>query len=365
MKKSILIILILFTQTVFSQEDYDINKNDSSKINTVYFVFDNNNFLKNNEYFNRFNRGETILGYYIIPQIKYIPLKNLKINAGVFMLNFAGKDKLYKFSPYFRFNYNITNNLNLVMGNIFGSIHHKLIEPLFSNDLYLKHNNEAGLQFLYTTKRFFSDLWCDWEYFSDDQDTAREKMTIGNSTKYTLVNSDKFKISALYQMVLSHKGGQINRYSYVKSVFNTAEGLEFKTNFSKINIGVSGFYLTYNDFSPDSKYLYSYGWANYNNVFLTYDNFKITSGIWYSNHFIPAKGDYFFSSKSSFYKNYYEPERNLISAKIEYNKSITKGFYINIAYEGYYDNINYTYDYFYSLYLIFKREFFIKKFSLP
>jgi len=362
LKKLIIILSFLFFVSFsFSQINYKQIKIDTTKTNNLYFKFNNNNFLKNNEYFNRFNRGETLLGYYFIPQFEYIPLKNVRINAGAFMLNFSGKDNLYKFSPFFRFNYQINSNLNLIMGNIYGSRYHKLIEPIFSNDLYLKHNNEAGLQFLYISKHLSSDLWCDWEYASLDGDSTREKMTIGNSSKYKFIDTKKFKISVLYQMILSHKGGQVNRGSYVQSIFNTAEGLEIKTNLQKLNIGIQGFYLTYNDFSPEIHYNYTYGWAIYNKLFLTYSDFKLSGGFWYSEHFIPAKGDYFFSSKSSYYRNYYEPNRNLITARIEYNKKVAKGFFVNFAYEGYYDNFNYTYDYFYKLYLIFNREFFIKK----
>jgi len=307
LKNILTILLILFFNTLcFSQYNYSDIKIDSLKNNNLYFKFENNNFLKNNEYFNRFNRGETILGYYLIPQLEYMPLKKLKINAGIFMLNYAGKDNLYKLSPYFRFNYQINKSLNLVMGNIFSSKYHNLIEPIYSRDYFLTNYNEQGLQFYYKTNKIFSDLWCNWEYASLDGDTTREKMTIGNSSKYTFVNINNFKISALYQMILSHKGGQINRGSYVQSLFNTAEGLELKLKANKVNVGLASFYLTYNDFSPDEHYNYTYGWASFSNLIINYLNFKFEGGFWYSDHFITAKGDYFFSSKSSYYKRYYE-----------------------------------------------------------
>jgi len=345
----------------YSQINLANIKLDTLNTNKLYFKLENNNFLKNNEYFNRFNRGETFLGYYINPQLEYMPVKNLRINGGIFLLNYAGKDNFYKTIPYFRFNYQINKKLNLIMGDIYATKYHHLIEPIFSNDLYLKRNNETGIQFFYNYKKIKSDLWCDWEYAMLDGDTTREKMTIGNSTNLNLINTDNFKISLLYQMILSHKGGQINRGSYVQSIFNTAEGLEVKTKLSRLNVGLQGFYLTYNDYSPEIQYNYTYGWANYYNLFLTYSGFKLSGGFWYSEHFLTAKGDYFFSSKSSFYKNYYEPNRNLTTVKIEYNKEIAQGFFINIAYEGYYDNFNYTYDYYYKLYLIFNKSFFIKK----
>ncbi len=362
---TLILLFLIFAYNVFSQINDNQVKLDTTKTKNLYLKIENSNFLKNNEYFNRFNRGETFLGYFIVPQLEYMPVNNLKINAGIFMFNYAGKDNFYKFLPYFRFNYQVYDKLNIVMGNIYSTKYHKLIEPLFSNDLYLRRNNEEGLQFLYNSKKITSDLWCDWEHASLDGDSTREKMTIGNSTKFKVINKQKIKISIIYQMILSHKGGQVNRGSYVQSIFNTAEGLEIKTNLQKLNIGIQGFYLTYNDYSPEIHYNYTYGWAYYNNLILSYLGFKLSGGFWYSEHFIPAKGDYFFSSKSSYYKNYYEPNRNLITSKVEYNTKITNGFYVNVAYEGYYDNFNYTYDYFYKIYLIFNRNFFIKKVNNP
>lgn len=362
MKKIYLLILLSFAILyTYSQSEKETISFDSTKIDKLYFKFENTNFLKNNEYFNRFKNGETILGYYIIPQLELLSSDKIKLNAGIFLFDYAGRDKLYKVSPYFRFNFKANKHLNLIMGNIIGTVNHNLIEPMFSNDLYLKRHNETGMQFLYNSNKFNSDLWCDWQYASINGDTAREKMLIGNSSKYNLFNSSKFNFSILYQMTLSHKGGQTNRNSYVQSIFNTAEGIESKFQISKLTIGLQGFYLTYNDYSPQVNYKYTYGWANYENLYFSYRNFTLGSGFWYSHHYITSTSDYFFSSKSSYYKNYYEPNRNIIIAKLEYNKSISNGFSVKLAYQTYYDVINSNYDYYYLVYLIFNRDFFIKK----
>ena len=47
-----------------------------------------------------------------------------------------------------------TLNLTLRFGNIFGSLSHRISEPVFRFDRYFENNIEYGLQFLYNNSTF-------------------------------------------------------------------------------------------------------------------------------------------------------------------------------------------------------------------
>ena len=366
------IILIFLYSIAFGQFDNSIfnnykpiNENDSLKL---WFSFDNQNFLHNNEYFNNLYDGYTYLGYSISPKLIFQPSSKIKLQAGWFFIKYSGRDKFWRSVPWFNCQYKFSKNVDLLLGNIHGTVEHKLIEPLYSFDKHFTNNPEQGIQFLGNFKHFESDLWLNWEKFIVPDDTFREEFTLASTSKLKFYKPEsKFRISIPLQGMATHKGGQGNSSSgYEQTYFNTASGFELEylpSINSKNRFGTKNYFVTYTDASDKHVQYYSKGWGIYCNLFAKIGKFDFMAGYWYSQHFIAPRGEQLFQSVSEKYIIWWESNKQLITSKLQFTHNINSGINIAIRAETYYDLIRYNFDFSYSLYLIINEDFFLNKIS--
>ena len=165
LKFNILFILCLtiafngFSQDFYFKE-YQINPLDTNKL---FLEINNNNFIKNNEYFGDIVEGYTLLGFNITPKFVYYPSSRIKLTTGGNFLSYYGRENEVNASLLLSFQYKLLNKLDFVLGNIYGTVNHKLIDPLFDFERFLTHNTENGVQFIWNSDKIFADLWLDWE----------------------------------------------------------------------------------------------------------------------------------------------------------------------------------------------------------
>ena len=88
--------------------------------------------------------------------------------------------------PLLTFQYNYHDWFNIVMGSIYGSYNHHLIEPLYQEDRYLRDKPENGLQLLFNFSHFESEVWCAWERFIFPGSPFKEQIFAGTSNKIIL-----------------------------------------------------------------------------------------------------------------------------------------------------------------------------------
>lgn len=373
MKVFTTIILSFIVTTVYGQFDNtifnnykQIDKNDSLKL---WFSLDNQNFFHNNEYFNNLYDGYTYLGYTFTPKLAFQPSPKIKLQAGWFFIKYSGRDKFWHSVPWLNCQYKFSKNIDLFLGNIHGTIEHKLIEPLYSFDKHITNNPEEGIQFLGDFKHFEGDLWLNWEKFIVPQDTFQEEFTFAATTKIKLYNPEsKFRFSIPLQGMVTHKGGQGgSNSSYLQTYFNTASGFEIEYQpslNSKYSFGTKNYFLTYNDASDSAFQYYSKGYGVYCSLFATFGKFNFMTGYWYSEHFIAPHGEFLFQSVSNKYTIWWEPNKQLITAKLQFNHKINDGIKLAVRAETYYDLIRYNFDFSYSLFLIINQDFFLKKINI-
>jgi hypothetical protein len=338
----------------------------SSDTNKLFLNIENSNFFKNNEYFNDFVEGYTLLGYFFHPSLVYKPTSNTNVEAGVHFLKYSGIESFTKVLPTFRFQYEAGQKLDIVFGNIYGTYNHGLIEPIFKPERYFTDNIENGLQFLYHTNRFKSDLWVNWEQFIFQGSPYQEKFTIGYSAKYLLKESSgSGNIYIPFQMVGTHRGGQINSTDeHLQSIINSALGIIWDYNVDKKwlkSLSVQQYILSFTDVSPDKQLPYIYGRALYSNLYLNSGYFKIMLGWWYGDFFISSRGEPLYQSVSTIDKNYKEPQRAMFISKFKFEKRIFRDIIIGAGVETYFDLYNYNLDYTYGVHIIFNRNFFLRK----
>ena len=180
---------------LFSQSTHNL---DTCQTNELRFNLRNINFFRDNEYQGNLTKGYTLPGFRLLPSVSYQPLKILNLEVGAYMLHYWGANKYpnlnysdmpswkgeqtqsgFHVLPFLRAQVALTPNFQIVIGSIYGSVHHGLIEPLYNPETALSGDPETGLQFLWDTRWFKFDTWVNWESFIfDDGHGAIERIPV-------------------------------------------------------------------------------------------------------------------------------------------------------------------------------------------
>lgn len=364
-------IFILFMgifQMGWSQYPYQLfidesipQKLDSGKLSLQIF---NNNFFKNNEYFNKFVDGYTLLGFQFHPEIQYAPSSKVLFSAGVYGLKYSGKDNFTNVLPTFFAHYKPTDNFSLTLGTLQGTNAHELPEPLFGFDRYFENHVENGIQMLLNNAFVKADIWLNWESFILKNDPYQEKLTFGISSM-----SKPFKgfYIPLY-IIVTHRGGQINARegeSFIETLANVASGLNYEWSTGvkwPKKVQLEYLHLLYNNLSPTKLQPYDYGYAIYPSLKLKSEHIHIFMGYFNGKSFITPRGEPIFRSVSEKDPSYFISNRSLVIAKAYVFKNIAKRCVLGAGIEGYYDTETGTIDYSFGLHLNWNGEFILKQF---
>lgn len=329
--------------------------------------FESTSFFKNNEYSNQFTKGFTGIGYFVKPTLQYYITKNTKVNAGLFLQQYAGLEKFTKVIPIFSVHQQVHKNIDLIFGSLHGSLSHQLAEPLFRFDRYYQNNVEYGLQALYNSKFAEADVWLNWENYIFKNDEEQEEIEAGLVFDIKLFNKNKFEINVPLQLLFYHKGGQIDvNDAPVTTLFNGNTGIHLKHLYkNKNSIAFKSLFFWYDGIMlPESginSQLFKSGAAWYFKLKHQLKNFNYSLGYWNANKFIAPKGEYLFLSISENNNTFAEAIRSLICAKAAYIYQPSKPVKIELRADVYYDTISNSFDYAYGLYLFLNEDFFIKQ----
>ena len=332
--------------------DKKIHEEDTRKL---CFGIDNLNFIKNNENKGCFTKGYTLPGLWLLPKLTYQPLKNLKVEAGLYMLRYWGSDTYPNFNysdianwkgenyqdgfhaiPFFRVQYALTPHFDIIMGHIYGRNDHQLIEPLYNPEMGLTADPEAGLQFLWRTRPADIDMWVNWESFIFQNDNHQESFTYGLSTRFK-INDPKTKVHAYIplQALFQHRGGEINSNAPDKSVktwLNAAAGfgMDFHFNnryFKKLNFEADAVYFGQQkgNLIPFDK-----GYGLHSRLSADIFRFRVIAGYWQCHNFATIFGNPLFGAISTYDKNIQYKDPQMLYLRLEYAQRIAKGFYWGI-----------------------------------
>jgi len=345
-------------------QDFQIHANDTNKL---FLQIENINFIKNNEYSGEIIKGQTLLGFNLSPKFVYYPSSKIKISAGGNFLSYYARENDVEASLLLSFQYKMHPKLTFVLGNIYGTINHRLIDPLYNFERYLIKNIEDGIQFKWDSDRIFADLWLDWEQQIFQDDPFQEKFNVGLSTDFVLINKEnRYKLTLPFQNLFRHEGGQIDSYNGpLKTIFNNATGLNFSKSFnSKLihNLNISSFIVNYQDLSPNKEQMYIDGMASYSSLELTNSSIDLVIGYWYGEQFIAPSGNPIYEtySRTKFYVE--EPIRQLIVGKLNYQKNVFNGINLGFRYETFYDLLESNLEYSWTVMVVFNEKFFLKAF---
>lgn len=369
MRKILIILFFAAAQNaVFGQLDnavfedrLQVEEADSGKL---FLGLNFLGFSKNNEYFDTIIEGYTLLGYQLHPKLSYYPRKNVRLDAGVYVQQDFGNRKFSTVVP--TVSLKITKGpLALVFGNIESSLNHRLIEPLYDFERVLSDRMETGIQLQWMTDGLFFDLWLDWQNMIYNNDSEQERFVSGLSLNKRIIKRGLFQVSIPVQILMSHKGGQINvSSSPLETVMNSAVGIELQQETSGFikAAKANGFYVNHNNMSSANVIPYADGSGLYinGNISTTF-GLDIMASYWQAHEFISIQGGKVYPSVSEYDYRVQQENMRLIMLRLLYNKEVAKGLYATLRVEPYYDLSFESFQYAYGFYLQFRDRFFITK----
>lgn len=359
---------------------------DSINNGTLAAEIDNTTFFKDNEYDGRQVIGYTLPGLWIQPKVTYQANKNIKLEAGLHSLIYYGKRKYPNIAyqdigawkgsdysegthllPFFRANVQM-GKVNVVLGDLYGGANHRLIQPLYCQELNLTSDPEKGVQVLVDMNRWHLDAWCDWQSFIFKGDTHQESFIFGGNSEFKL--GKKWTIPL--QVVVQHRGGEIqvdSAHHGVQTLINYSLGGRYDTNVNtswlKRVVGETYFvgYLQ----QSGSLFHSGSGFGVYAQCSLDFTpGIRFTGAYFRNQDYMSVLGSGHFNCVDAKDKSFINKNVDLYTAAIEYSRTFGKNFTFGARGMMYFYNREHggdTVDFNFGAYLKCNPQFLIKVFK--
>jgi hypothetical protein len=361
--------LCLCSTAAYTQIDYPIFK-DSATLHPadtgkLSLEVDNLNYLRNYEYSGDIPLSYTLLGYQLIPQLKYQLNRQFVLKAGVFLRREFGRSGYTDIAPVLTAKYQ-KKSLSLLLGTLEGSLNHRFIEPVYDVERLISDRLEQGAQMTINKERFWLDWYIDWEKAIERNSPYREEFTTGLTSRIGLFKNDRVSVELPLQAMVAHKGGQIDTSGLpVESLLNTAVGisLTFPLRSSFLNaLKTEHYFAWYKDISGQKRQLFNEGKGWYSSLVLKSKwNMDLDARYWRGDSFYGPRGGALYSSVSEKIPGYGEQDRELVFLSFIYDKQLFPHVFVDLRLEPYYDLRNNFLEYSYSIFLRFKKDFLLKR----
>lgn len=299
-------------------------------------------FIKNSEYFNPLVQGHTLLGHQIHPYLSFYPAMHLRVDLGVFTRrDWADTRFLSKAEPTFTFKYQ-NQGFALLLGNIEGGVHHRLIAPLYDWERMLLRAPEPGLQLQYNQARTFLDGWLDWLTLLRKQDGTPEELAAGISFDQILMQSQQVALGLPIQVMLYHLGGQgipTKDYSLFFGAIGGRLGVQVSEHRLLRSVCFENYYVA-NQYIKEVARPFRSGQAFYSNLTFKTACIAITGSYWYGRGFSSENlGTPLYQSIAILDKQvqHQEKVRQLFLLRLLYEYHLTDGVSFGLHLEPYYD----------------------------
>jgi hypothetical protein len=366
MKKAVLLIWFLLPVVVFAQLDnrsfeqrMTVEPVDSNKL---FLGINMLGFAKNNEFFDTMIDGYTLFGYQLNPYLSYNISKNVRLDAGVYVQKDFGNDEYSDVKPTFSLKIR-QNNFNFIFGTLEGSIHHRLIEPLYDFERVLNNRLENGAQMIWMKEdNLFLDVWIDWQKMIYTNSTEPERFTAGISFNKRLFTFGNVHVDLPLQLVAAHQGGQIDTEdNEVITRLNLAGGLTLEgTSTAFINGWGIKSYVTNSSTNADVPVFDQNGVGFFINPYLkTKIGLTLMGSYWYGDRFLTIQGSPLYASANELYPDRLSSSRDFFMLRLLYDLKVTDGLTLTARAEPFYDSYAESIEYSFGLYLNFSERFFL------
>ena len=329
---------------------------------TLFLRITNNNFLFDAEYFSPLESGFTWIGLQFQPELVYQVSEHFLLKGGVYLLKYSGREETSDVRPVFTAVYKFSEAVSLVMGSFYGSLNHRLPEPLYQYDRSMYDFPEEGVQVLVHTSWLEGDYWLQWRNFILPGDPFQEQLVFGTSSRFRVFRRmEGWRFTIPVYTMIHHKGGQIDSSPEPVHTFgNLAGGVAAEKMLgSGFFRSVTGELLVYNYFDNSGQPLFNFtsGWGIRPVAGVTAKNMVFRLGYWYGHNFFAFLGEPLYASVSEKTDAAGYPDRSLLTFKVKYGKTFEKGVGLTLYGNGYYDLKMQRFDYNVGLQLLFNADF--------
>jgi hypothetical protein len=347
------ISLPLFSQAV--NQSYCVSDTSSlSPAGEVHLKILNNNFLRNNEYFNPYTVGITYFGSMLQPELSYSLSNRASLSVGWFLRYYFGKDKFNTSLPMVRLELEPRTGNRLIFGQLYGLLDHQLIEPIYSTDNYFDRNPEYGFQYKFALNRLMGDTWISWDHFILPGDDQKEEISAGLNASYLFTpDNSPYEIKGLIQGVIHHFGGQVDESNApLETRLNLAPGIEFCTwnpQHHSTRLLLASYYIQAADQSSVVTIPYKKGFASYSYAQVGYKWASLLVSYFHGEYYFSPLGERLFQSVSDLNDWYIGDSRNVLGGKALFDFTIAKGLEAGVRFESYLDLDRRNFDFSYGI----------------
>jgi len=367
MKKFILLASLL-TQTLLTQAqlpndslEYRIHP-DTARTGNVELSIYNFNFLRNYEFFNKFQDGYTLYGTQFEPRLVYYAHPKLLISAGVHFRKDFGSDGIQKTYPLFTIKYRFRNT-EIINGSIEGNVHHRLIEPIFDFERKLNNPVEYGTQVVVNKSALFLDGFINWNKMIEKYSPFQEQIFAGFSADITLFKKNDIRLSLPLQLFAYHQGGQIDTDpAPLKTIANTAAGLKIAVSRKGFinTFKTENYIVSYSELSPTKTATYDGGKALFLNAGIGTRYGSLYASYWNGQKYLSPAGMPIYQSVSQQIDNagYTEKSRQLLFLRYIYQRELVPHFFLDFRVEPVFDlGTGSKMEFYHSLFFVYKQDF--------
>ncbi len=328
----------------------------------LFLRISNNNFLFDAEYFSPLEVGYTWIGLQFQPELVYQVSEHFLLKGGVYLLKYSGREETSDVRPVFTVVYKFSETVSLVMGSLYGSLNHRLPEPLYHYDRSMADWPEEGVQALVHTPWLEGDYWLQWRNFILPGDPFQEQLVFGTSSHFRLFrNAEGWRVTIPIYTMIYHQGGQIDSSPEPVHTFgNLAGGGRVEKMLGEgFFRSVSGELLAYNYFDNSGQTLFDFssGWGIQPMAGVEAKDMLLQLGYWHGHNFFAFLGEPLYASVSERTGAAGYSTRDLLTVKVKYGKTFEKDVGFTLYGNGYYDLGLQRFDYNVGLQLLFNADF--------
>ena len=365
MKSGLLCILALAVTPLLAQLPNDLfNQQPAPPRKPIGLQTDVFPFLKNNEYFNRINPGETLFGFRtsVAGVFNLQPGGKARLTTGLLIQENYGDAKTV-IKPLFSLSLTSYNEWNYVFGALQSGTRHGLIEPLYNYEQVLTQPLEYGIQVRKNSRRLFYDGWLEWRQRFDDGKGTREMLVAGQHFQPRIALGGKTTLSVPLQALLIHQGGQsVNNPLPISTRINAAAGLRLSGN--DTGWVMEGYALQSLDNSPNPQQPWSNGYAFMANIQKRFGRYhRVAASWWFAREFTSTLGSPVFTNVNLEYPYAYQHTRRIAMLRYVYSRPIAgNNLWLDVRIEPHYDFESAGVEFSHGLYLRYLRS---GSFSIP
>jgi hypothetical protein len=324
---------------------------DSTQAGKWGFSISNFNYLRNTEYFNAIETGQTLFGSQLSPVLWVQTNKNNKIKAGVFLNHFFGTETVYPIRPIFSLMHQRQNH-QFIFGTLNGATSHQMAEPIFNINNAINQRIEEGAQYRFNSSWLFAESWINWQQFMPYRGKNHERFTVGLNIKPKKNFKNGLTVAIPVQAMLAHKGGQLSadstpQYSAISGAFGAQVSRIFngKTQFTFTQLVL----FTKRDVGANA-----FGDALFSHAEFKRKNLSFMLSYFNGNNFNALNGTAIYQSFSNDNGLQVVLNRQLFFFRLFYEKEIDNNLMLSARAEPFYDFNFKQVEYAYSLYLFYR-----------